>query len=177
MGAQVVISGRSLENDAPSLISNGSYLIGTYTVSNGGIHPGDFVAVVSCTTGAANAIWPVVNATTTYFILQTNIPNIVVGSGVPLFEFRGNECKNLNLIHDMNSSIGNGSYRFNFTDTQPDYYFVTTSGKFVSNTNSGVVVIDNVSTTYAIGICQDITNGAGLFIPNNYFTLKLEGIQ
>jgi hypothetical protein len=177
-GVRVLLVGRSLENDSSVLTAVGSTLFATYNNGHGPANAGDFVAVTGCTTAAANAVWPVINTTSSVIEISTNIPGIVVGPGSALMIFNGARSRSVSLISSV-SALATGSYQFNFTDTQPDAFEPVVSGYFFNGATGGYIIPASSTTTNVVLQSRQgsLSTAGTAVLPWQYFTISMDQIQ
>lgn len=186
VGSDVVLTGFTCDG-----LATGVTVLGNRIQVTGitGVVPGDYVAFNGLLPISANTLWPVVASTTNYFEVATTQPGII-SSNPPTPEttdvvavFRGDRCKNLNLISGV--TVIGATYQFNFTDNQPDVYFGEDLGGAYAAPNSLLLPFDYTMSNNSIIISfggfvpfskSQPTSLSGS-APTSYFYIKLSGIQ
>jgi hypothetical protein len=178
-GSDVIVTGFACDGTATGVTILGNRI---QVTGISGVVPGDYVAFAGLLPNSANTLWPVVAATTNYFEVLTNQPGITNGgSADSIFDFRGNRCKNLNLLSGVTVISGN-TYQFNFTDNQPDIYYGVELGSSNQGSNSKNLGLDYTMANNSLTVFFGTFSGASPVTfkgssATNYFYMKLSGIQ
>ena len=174
IGSDVDLVGNEVYNTATGVTIVGNRI---QVTGISGVNSGDYVSFTGLLPTAANVLWPVVNSSSSYFEVQTNMPSITNGGSADcIFLIRGNRSKNANLFKSILRS-GLALYDFTFVNPQPDSnYQIITGAAGGSGGSNLFMAVPTITTTDFTAYTVFSTAMTGRE-PSAYFAIHLKGIQ
>ena len=174
-GTDVVLSGKYIGSQQSGAISWASGQA-TYDLTSHGFSVGDWVAIGYATPGAYNILAPITSKTNNTFTYAVGGSPTTVSSGAStlLFWFPLNRVVNPEKIKSI-EQLGMGDYSFDFLNTQTNDYYGF-DGASASAFGAGLLYLIGPTSPITMEI-DSISPSNTAFDPNNYFYLKLSGIQ